>query len=31
MKDPAMLAQIALEDQDPEIRKIAEVRLQELR
>jgi hypothetical protein len=31
MKDPRMLAQIALEDEDPEIRKTAEIRLQELR
>jgi hypothetical protein len=31
MKDPTMLAQIALEDENSEIRKTAEIRLQELR
>jgi len=30
MKDPSMLAQIALEDQNPEIRKTAEKRLDEI-
>jgi hypothetical protein len=30
LKDPTMLAQIALEDQNPEIRKTAEERLEEL-
>lgn len=30
LKDPAMLAQVALEDQNPEIRKTAKQRLAEL-
>jgi hypothetical protein len=30
LKDPALLAQIASEDQNPEIQKTAEVRLEEL-
>ena len=30
MKDPAMLAQIALEEKNPEIRETAEARLAEL-
>jgi predicted CopG family antitoxin len=30
LKDPAMLARIALEDQNPDIRKTAEERLEEL-